>query len=286
MAYINRILTNNAVVVEVNGAEEIWCGKGIGFKKHKGELINISNVTQKFVVDLKNNNDIEKLIGELPLSYLKIANNIRYRVQNTLEGNFNDLFVINLADHMYGTVKRLKKGQQINNLLTYDIKNYYPKEFVIGKEAISILCRQYNVKIPDDEAGYIALHIVNSELDSNSVNDVYEITNLVQEVITIVKYFFSIIFDTKSIYYYRFLTHLKFFAYRLITKQLNADDCDDSLYNLIQNSYPADIECALKIKDFVKMNYNESISLDEVTYLAIHIHRIRTKAVISFKGGD
>lgn len=63
----------------------------------------------------------------------------------------------------------------------------------------------------DDEAGFIALHIVSSEVGKN-ISDVYEMTGFIQGILELVKNYFHRDFDEDSLSYYRFVTHLKFFG--------------------------------------------------------------------------
>ena len=105
------------------------------------------------------------------------------------------------------------------------------------------------------------------------IGDVYEITKVIQDIHNIVRYFFRIEFDTKSIHYYRFITHIRFFAQRLITKTTYADDQDDSLFNLLKNKYKNSYKCVLKIEEYIHKNYDYEISNDEKLYLMVHIER-------------
>ena len=65
------------------------------------------------------------------------------------------------------------------------------------------------MSLPEDEAGFIALHIVNAELNEEMPN-IINITKVMQEILSIVKYHFKIDFNEESLHYYRFVTHLKF----------------------------------------------------------------------------
>ena len=65
------------------------------------------------------------------------------------------------------------------------------------------------MELSEDEAGFIALHIVNGQLHLET-KSVREITTLMQQIETIVRMRFAITLDPDSVYYYRFITHLKF----------------------------------------------------------------------------
>lgn len=69
------------------------------------------------------------------------------------------------------------------------------------------------ISLPEDEAGFIALHIVNAELSGSEVNQVSEMTQTIQAILNIVKYHFNMELDEYSLNFERFVTHLKFGEY-------------------------------------------------------------------------
>ena len=42
----------------------------------------------------------------------------------------------------------------------------------------------------------------------------------------------------------------------------------------IEQKYPAEYECSRKAADYIKMQYHENLSEEEILYLAIHIKRV------------
>ena len=68
-------------------------------------------------------------------------------------------------------------------LLLWDIqKNFYKRRISNSeKKALVIIEKKTGVLLPNDEAGFIALHIVNGQLDED-VHDMYEITKIMQEI--------------------------------------------------------------------------------------------------------
>ena len=105
----------------------------------------------------------------------------------------------------------------IKNALLWEIKRLYKEEFMCGVEAIRIIQDKLNIHLPEDEAGFIAMHIVNAELNEEMPN-VIQITKLIQDILNIVKYHFQIDLDEESLNYFRFVTHLKFLDSVCLTK--------------------------------------------------------------------
>lgn len=84
------------------------------------------------------------------------------------------------------------------------------------------------------------------------MDHIFQVTKVIQEIMTIVKYHFHAEFDTSNVYYYRFITHLKFFALRLLKDNQFNEDEENELLDVVKDKYCTSYECVLKIKDFRK----------------------------------
>lgn len=72
----------------------------------------------------------------------------------------------------------------------------------------------------EDEAGFIALHMVNARIDGNEMKSTLKMTEIVQHILNIITYHYGIVLDESSFSYSRFLTHLQYFAMRVIRKEV------------------------------------------------------------------
>ncbi len=274
---IKRVLTNNSVVIMEDGVEKIVCGKGIAYKKKPGMTIDASLINQTFVLEQDHREGFEKLLKDVPMTYVEIAKEIIDMARTQFSRPISDHVILTLADHLYAAAMRIQEGVAIHNALLWEIQHYYELEYEIGKTGIQLIRERMQITFPEDEAGYIALHIVNAQMDdSGNMNNAYRVTKLIQEITTIVRYFYAIDFDTADIYYYRFITHLKFFALRLFSGR-TADGNDRELYELVRHKFQLAYECVQKISDFLQTKYQHMLSEEEMLYLIIHIHRVVTK---------
>ena len=227
---IEKILNNNAVIsLGEEQTEIIVMGRGVAFGKRPGDLIDQSRIEKVFT--LKNNeltNKLKQLIAEIPIEYITVSEEIINYAKLQLGKNLNDNIYISLTDHIHYAVERFKKGMTIKNGLLWEIKNLYKEEFQIGLEALKKIEQAFGVRLPEDEAAFIALHIVNAELNED-IGNIMAMTEIVQEVLKIVQYHYRVDFDQESLNYYRFITHLKFFAQRLVNKEFYHDDEQDDL---------------------------------------------------------
>ena len=139
----------------------------------------------------------------------------------------NDMVYISLIDHVHTAIVRFLEGVTVKNVLLWDIRRFYKEEYQIGLWALHLIEERFKVRLPEDEAGFIALHLANAQMDEKVMHNMYEITRIMQEIVNIVKYYFHVSFDEDDVYYYRFITHLKFFAKRLTEKATYEDDNAD-----------------------------------------------------------
>ena len=272
---IKRLLNNNVVItVDSNGEEIIVMGKGIGYQKAKGDTIDEEKINKIFRISNKDvSNKLQELLDNIPMNFVKLSNEIIEYSQEKLDKKLNESIYISLSDHIYTAVKRIKNGVTVKNALLWEIKRFYKDEYEIGMKALDLIEEKTKVRLPDDEAGFIALHIVNAQLNEEQPM-VEGITKLIHEILTIVRIHFGIEFKEESVFYYRFITHLKFFSQRLFQHNTYNGDSDDDLLDVIKNKYSEAFECILKIKTFIKKKYNYDLTSDEMIYLTIHVEKV------------
>lgn len=223
------------------------------------------------------NEDIQEnfkaLISSIPLEYMKVSEEIIAYAKLKLGKKLNESIYLHLTDHIHFAIERYRKNLPIRNGLIWETKQLYKEEYEVGMEALNMICDQFGVILPEDEAGFMALHFVNAALNEEMPN-IKSMTQVMQEILTIIKYHFKIDFDENSLTFYRFVTHLKFFAQRLVKGKHYKSNNDDELFLMIQKKYPAAHKCSEKIKKFIESNYTYQLTDEELMYLTIHIERV------------
>ena len=275
MVKIHKILNNNVVqILDENGKEVIIMGRGIAFKKKVGDYIAKEKIDKRFyLADEKLNEKFKRFLDVIPLEYIELADDIIQYAKITINREFSEALYTSLSDHIYSSITRFLNGVQLKNPMLWEIKRFYEPEFEVGMRALELIEERFKLKMPEDEAGFITMHLVDAEINTGDVNNVYEITKIIEDIHNIVRYFFRVEFDKKSVYYYRFITHIRFFAQRLVTKTTYQEDSDDSLLDVLRKKYKNSYKCVLKIEEYIKKNYDYEISNDEKLYLMVHIER-------------
>ena len=272
---IEKILNNNVVVsINDNKEEIIVMGRGIAFKKKVQDVIFEKNIEKIFILSNPNiNNKFIELISSIPLEYAVISEEIiRYAKEKTGK-KFNESIYISLTDHIYNAIERHKQGILVTNGLSWETKRLYSEEYEVGLGALEIIRKEFDINLVEDEAAFIALHFVNANINEE-MPILINMTKLIQEILEIVKYNFNMEFDLESLSYYRFITHLKFFAQRLFNNKINEKDEDNDLFYIIKEKYNESYKCVIKIQKLILERYKYDLSKEEMLYLIIHIQKL------------
>jgi len=271
---IEKILNNNAVISIKDNQEIIIIGRGIAFQKRAGDQIAEEQIDKIFTLENEDMmTNFKTLIADMPIEYMQLSEKIIAYAKMKLGKKLNESIYIHLTDHIYYAVDRFKNHLPIKNGLLWEIRQLYRDEYEVGLEALNMICDQFGVILPEDEAGFLALHFINAELNEE-MPVVHDMTKIMQEILTLVRYHFKIDFNENSLHFYRFITHLKFFAQRLVKGNHYNSSTDDDLYQVIQMKYPDAHTCALKIKKFIESMYTYVLTDEEMIYLTIHIERV------------
>ncbi|BBP93287.1 transcription antiterminator LicT [Bacillus safensis] len=244
---ISKVINNNVVSAYDDEQHElVIMGRGIAFQKKSGDPIDEERIEKVFSIQNKDISEkFKTLLYDIPIEYMQVCEAIIEHARTTLNKNLNDSIYVTLTDHITFAIERHQKGMDIKKkCLLWEIKRLYKDEFRCGLEAIRIIEDKLSIHLPEDEAGFIAMHIVNAELNEEMPN-VIQITKLIQDILNIVKYHFQIDLDEESLNYFRFVTHLKFFGQRLFN-ETQMENQNEFLYEVVKEKNTAAFQCAEK----------------------------------------
>ncbi len=100
---------------------------------------------------------------------------------------------------MHTSILRFLDGITVKNMILWDIRRFYKDGYQVGLWAPELIQQKCGVRLPEDEAGFIAMHLANAQMDVEKMHNMYEITHIMQEVLNIVKYNFNITFDEEDV---------------------------------------------------------------------------------------
>ncbi|MFU0968046.1 transcriptional antiterminator BglG [Kluyvera ascorbata] len=271
---IAKVLNNNVVVVlDEHRREQVVMGRGLAFQKRVGDLLDETKIEKIFALQSDELvGRLGELLSQIPLEVMTTCDRIIERARERL-GPLQESIYITLTDHCHFAIERQKNGVALHNVLLWEIKRLYPKEFMLGQEARALIAKRLGVELAEDEAGFIALHLVTGQLNSE-MPEVMHVTRVMQEILQLVKYQLRLEYNEESLSYQRFVTHLKFFAQRMLTRTVVEDD-DASLHSAVKDNYAKAWKCAETVALHLQNSYQRSLTTEEIMFLAIHIERVR-----------
>ena len=272
---IEKILNNNVVQALDNNVEYIVMGKGLGFQKKVGDLVDKEKIEKTFI--LENTEAVEewsRVYVNLPDAEMQVFLNILTFAEAVLQTKFNPSFFIALADHLHYAIERSREGVSLQNPLAWEVRKFYPREYEIGKQALRLIAKDLEVQLEDDEAASVALHFVNAQKDAGLHEKDRQMTQIVVGVSDIVRLHFGYDLEEDSFSYNRFMPHLQYLAQRIVSG-VSGGKNDAFLYEQVKINYPESFICTQKIVAYIKISYAFELSLDEQVFLTIHIQRLR-----------
>ena len=270
---IIKIMNNNVVyALDEKNREIIIIGKGIGFQRHKGDKVEESKIEKIFRLPDQSKSQFEKLVEEIPYVYVEYTDEIVKEAEMILGKKLNKNIYITLTDHLHFAIERYRQNINFHNALLWEIKKFYGKEYDIGMKALKLLEEHEGVMLSADEAAFIALHIVNAEMDGD-LHQTINMPGMIKDMLNIVRYTFQMELDEDSLSYERFVTHLKFFIQRAVNKQYYPDE-ESELFEMYQKKSPKAFDCAKKIKKYMEEKTDTEVTDEELLYLTVHITRV------------
>ena len=273
---IEKVINNNIIsAYEKSGAEVIVMGRGIGFKKKQGEVVPADQISKIFRIKSRTlTEQFKELLANMPLERVRISDEIISHAKDHLKLKLNQSIYVTLTDHINFAIEKVSQGIEPQNALLWEIKRFYPQEFQLGIYALELIQDRLGILLPEDEAGFIALHFVNAEYGTD-IRDAVKFPDQMQAIVDIVEHDLGILLDESSLHYERFVTHIKFLIQRIYRKELLSSE-DRELSLMMQRKYPREYECSVKVAEYIMQATGSRLSEEEIMYLSVHIRRVST----------
>ena len=270
---ILKVFNNNSIAaISDELGDIILTGSGIGFQKKIGDLVDESKIEKTYLFKDEQKKRFEQSIAEVPAVYFEIANKIVAKASKDLETDFSGEIFIAISDHLSFAVKRKKEHVYLPNIILNETKTLYKKEYQVGLWALDYIEKKIGIRLDDDEAGYLALHLVNFSFNDKA-NNAIRIVTLTKEVLNVIKTTMKIELEEDSIGYARISIHLKYLAERIFSnEEVNFEDTTQDIRDMLKENARLAL-CINRIVKLIKDRYDYTLSPDEQTYLCIHIKR-------------
>lgn len=269
MRVIKNINNNVSVCLDSTNTEVVVFGKGVGFTKPPYE-IELSKIERTYY-------DVDetylRMIKDLSPQIIEIATQIVDVARMKPENSVNSNTVFTLADHLQFAVKRTQEHMNVKLPLLHDIEYLFQIEMEIGKRAVQLIKERLNVLLPPEEAGYVALHLINAQKMSQGRACQNMDEKMIEVITAMIEADFELTIDRRNFNYSRFVSHMHYLLKRgKINEQINSEN--KQLYQTIQATYPKVRDCSIKICKYLERELNCQLSEEECLYLMLHINRL------------
>ncbi|MDR6939776.1 PRD domain-containing protein [Arcanobacterium hippocoleae] len=153
-----RVLSNNAVLACLHGAELVLVGRGIGFSRSVGDFIDTESIQHRFVEVSPDRAAFMQSASNLSPIILTTIN-AALDLAGDLLGELHPSVYLVLADHLAFAVQRQNAGELIESKVFGEVKAAFPAEFSAAELMVRYLNSNLDTELPLDEAAFIALHL-------------------------------------------------------------------------------------------------------------------------------
>lgn len=266
-----KVFNNNAIsTVMPDGREAIVLGKGIGFHKRPGEQVDEQRVEKVYYVQNEMQTKFLQMLQDVQPEVMEAAERI-IAAAEAAGFHMSNQATISLVDHISFAIERQERQIALPNLLLSETQMLYQKEYELGCRSLEIIRDCCGVTLPEDEAGYIALHLVSISVDRNAA---YNNLKFVKGTLDIIKETYGVTLDQSSLDAMRLTTHLKFLAQRIQQKTPWVSDEDEPMFRYLLARDPRHQQCMDRLEAYIRENFSYSLNQQEKFYLLIHLTKI------------
>lgn len=275
---ILRVFNNNVVLARDHDSEVILTGRGLGFQAKPGTRVDETKVVRKFVpADGRDPDHMAALLSSIQPETIRVLEESMGQIGLGEREMGSATLVMALADHVECAMQRVKTGIEVTYPLVGEVTNLYPKEYAQARALLKALNERLDTKLPDGEATALALHLVNAGFSTGDLTYTYQMTGVIQQVLTIIEQTYGITLDRSSVSVGRFITHLRYLFVRVNQgKQLQREP--EPVVAAIRAAYPDALQCAEHIAAVLELRLGADITEDEIAYLILHISRVTSAA--------
>lgn len=269
MEAIKNINNNVCLCIDSQGREIIAFGKGIGSVKAP-HSVPLSKIERTFYNVRK---DDYFALEDIPIEVIKVALHIIDLAEIRLQIKYPPSAVFAMADHINFSVTRENEHIYLDMPIVQDLKLLYPEEMKLAYEAVEYINEKLGLHLMRNEAGTLALHLVNdrqrdTEASLQSSQEELESCTRIIEQVTGKQ------IDRSSYNYSRFSTHFDYMLKRLSKEHSQISEENRDMYQLLKTKYPRADQAVELISEHMKSDRNIELTEEEKLYLLIYVNRL------------
>lgn len=268
---IKKVLNHNAVIALLpeEQKEYLLLGKGVGFGKKVAERITQKEgMTVYSLQQAGDRGSAEEIVKSVSPDLLEVANAVLDEAEKQF-GKVDRSILFPMADHLDFAVRRIKNHEVISNPLTQDIRVMFHMEYKAAETAVPLLLEKTGETIPEDEIGFLALHVHSAIVDENVAQSL-KTAQIVRSCLSMIEEKSGEHFEVMSLGYNRMMNHIRY----MVTRILTGEPLKMNLNDYMETHYPSSFGIAKTVCNEVGKTLKKDYQPAEIGYLAMHIERV------------
>ena len=275
------MLNNNVVLARDEiGREAILTGRGLGFQRKRGQDVDASLISRRYI-PADNAQSVAEVIAGIPLERLALIERVFRKAARGLNTDVPSSTLIAVVDHINQAMARVYQGLTMDYPLRAEVAHLHPEELRLAEAMVEEINAAQEVQLPRGEAVALALHLFTAAIGAPSAQAASEQSRLIGQVMGLLEKSFGEAFDADSVNAARFAVHLRYFLVRARTAVQIEDGTSSLVAEALRVSDPDAYRVARRIRDLLEIRLNTAVTDDETAYLALHVVRLTS----SLQGG-
>lgn len=268
------MLNNNVVLARDEiGREAILTGRGLGFQRKRGQDVDASLISRRYI-PADNAQSVAEVIAGIPLERLALIERVFRKAARGLNTDVPSSTLIAVVDHINQAMARVYQGLTMDYPLRAEVAHLHPEELRLAEAMVEEINAAQEVQLPGGEAVALALHLFTAAIGAPSAQAASEQSRLIGQVMGLLEKSFGEAFDADSVNAARFAVHLRYFLVRARTAVQIEDGTSSLVAEALRVSDPDAYRVARRIRDLLEIRLNTAVTDDETAYLALHVARL------------
>lgn len=270
---ILMVFNNNVVIARDElGRDVVVTGRGIGFQRTSGDVVDPALVVRRFVPDAQPE-AIAAILVDIPTDLLAQVTDLFASALRELGSDMPPLAVIAIADHVHQAMERHRAGIAMEYPMRAEVAHLHPEELRVAERFLARLNSSLPDPLPDGEAIALAMHLFHAVTGNGTMSESYRQSAVLRQVFELLRAAYGPEFDESSVDAARFAAHLRYFFARARSGRQLAGEAL-GIGAVLREQNPRAHQLAQRVRALLELRLGQPITEDETVYLTLHLARL------------